>query len=235
MKEIRYRHELKHDISTSDMIAIRQRLRAIATPDPHARDGRYLIRSLYFDTPTDRALTEKQDGVSRRAKFRIRYYNGDPSVIHLEKKCKVGGLGTKISAGLNADEAQKIVDGDIGWLRSADNDLLRELYYRMTSERLTPRTIVDYTREPFIYKPGNVRVTLDYNIRSGLNCTDFLNTECITVPAARGICIMEVKWDDFLPGIIRDAVQLPHSRTQSFSKYEACRLPTLDPRVADEM
>ncbi|WP_051689369.1 VTC domain-containing protein [Butyrivibrio sp. AE2032] len=74
---MKYRHELKHDITTSDMIAIRQRLLAVAKADSHAIDGKYLIRSLYFDTPNDKALYEKQDGVSRRNKFRIRYYNGD--------------------------------------------------------------------------------------------------------------------------------------------------------------
>jgi hypothetical protein len=82
---VKYRHELKHEINTADMIAIRQRLRAVAEPDKHAVDGKYLIRSLYFDTPNDKALLEKQSGVSRRQKFRIRYYNGDKSVIHLEK------------------------------------------------------------------------------------------------------------------------------------------------------
>ena len=227
-----YRHELKHDITTADMITIRQRLRAVMEPDNHAIDGKYLIRSLYFDTPTDKALLEKQSGVSRRQKFRIRYYNGNKSVIHLEKKCKVGGLGCKISANLSENEAQSIVDGDINWMKESDNELIRELYSRMVSERLEPKVIVDYTREPFIYRPGNVRVTLDYNIRTGLRNVDFLDTECITIPAANGICIMEVKWDEFLPEIIRDIVQLPHSRTGSFSKYEACRYPILEPRYA---
>ena len=32
-KEIRYRHEWKHEISWSDLLAIRQRLRAVAKPD----------------------------------------------------------------------------------------------------------------------------------------------------------------------------------------------------------
>ena len=216
------------------MIAIRQRLRAVAEPDRHAVDGKYLIRSLYFDTPTDKALMEKISGVSRRAKFRIRYYNGDTSVIHLEKKCKVGGLGCKLSADLTREQAQSIVDGDIGWMEKSDNELIKELYARMVSERLAPKTIVDYTREPFIYGPGNVRVTLDYNIRTGLRNTDFLDTECITVPAAEGTCIMEVKWDEFLPEIIRDVVQLSHARTGSFSKYQACRLPMIEP-YSDEL
>lgn len=224
---MQFRHELKHEITVSDMIAIRQRLRAVATPDTHAVSGKYLIRSLYFDTPEDKALLEKQSGVSRRNKFRIRFYNGDTSVIHLEKKCKTANLGCKVSAPLTADEAQSIVDGNIEWMKDSEYDLVRELYSKMVSERLRPRTIVDYTREPFIFGPGNVRVTLDYNIRSGLGCVDFLNNECVTVPAAGGTCIMEVKWDNFLPDIIRDAVQLPHARTGSFSKYEVCRQPII--------
>ena len=228
---MKYRHELKHDITTSDMIAIRQRLRAIAEPDPHAIQGKYLIRSLYFDTPSDKALIEKQSGVSRRQKFRIRYYNGDKSVIHLEKKCKTGGLGLKVSANLTESQAQSIVDGDIEWMKDSEVDLIRELYSRMVSERLSPKVIVDYTREPFIYRPGNVRVTLDYNVRTGMRNTDFLDTECVTIPAAQGMCIMEVKWDEYLPEIIRDVVQLPHGRTGSFSKYEACRLPSIEPRA----
>ncbi len=226
--KVKYRHELKHEITTADMIAICQRLRAVAQADTHAIDGKYLIRSLYFDTPEDKALVEKQAGVSRRQKFRIRYYNGNKSVIHLEKKCKVGGLGTKISANLTEAEAQSIVDGDIEWMQHSDNELVKELYSKMTADRLRPKTIVDYTREPFIYGPGNVRVTLDYNIRTGLGSTDFLDAECITIPAAMGVCIMEVKWDEFLPEIIRDAVQLPHARVGSFSKYEACRQPKIE-------
>ncbi|WP_035777438.1 polyphosphate polymerase domain-containing protein [Butyrivibrio sp. AE3004] len=224
---MQFRHELKHEITTQDMITIRQRLRAVATCDPHAVDGKYLIRSLYFDTPENKALLEKQSGVSRRQKFRIRYYNKDKSVIHLEKKSKVGGLGTKISANLTEKQADSIVRGDISWMRDSENDLIRELYSRMISERLQPKTIVDYTREPFIYAPGNVRVTLDYNIRTGMQNIDFLDTECIMVPAAFGICIMEVKWDNFLPDIIRDCVQLKGTKTGSFSKYEACRQPMI--------
>lgn len=92
----------------------------------------------------------------------------------------------------------------------------------MKIQGLRPKTIVDYTREPFFFPAGNVRVTLDYDIRTGLNCTDFLNTDCVTLPASNAI-ILEVKWDEFLPDIIRDLVQLDGRRTGAFSKYAACR------------
>ena len=61
-----FRHEWKHEINALDLRILRQRLRAVAQPDPHAAGGVYQIRSLYFDTPTDRCLREKTDGVSRR-------------------------------------------------------------------------------------------------------------------------------------------------------------------------
>ena len=66
-----FRHEWKHEISYMDMLMLRQRLRAVAQTDRHAVGGKYLIRSLYFDTPSDKALLEKLNGVSRREKFRI--------------------------------------------------------------------------------------------------------------------------------------------------------------------
>lgn len=220
---VEYRHEWKHTISLSDAIAIRQRLSAIARLDAHAIDGRYLIRSLYFDDAADTALREKLDGVNRREKFRIRYYNFNPEPIHLEKKSKQNGLGCKQSADLTAAEAQAIVDGQWDWMPGDSRPLVRELYVKMRSHGLRPRTIVDYTREPFIYAPGNVRVTLDYGIRTGLGCTDFLNPNCITVPVPDDPILLEVKWDAFLPSVIRDAVQLEHRRAAAYSKYAACR------------
>ena len=224
MEEIHYRHEWKHELNYLDLLTIRQRLRAVMEPDPHAVGGKYLIRSLYFDNPDDKALREKVDGVNMREKFRIRYYNGDPSVIHLEKKSKLNGLGTKYSASLTGEEAQAIVDGDLDWMMDSGRPLVQELYCKMRYQRLRPKTIVDYTREPFIYRPGNVRVTFDYNIRTGMSCTDFLNPKCITIPAGDSPILLEVKWDEYLPEIIRAAVQTPGRRESAFSKYAQCRI-----------
>ena len=222
--EIRYRHEWKHVINYADMLVLRARPRAVARPDPHAEDGRYFIRSLYFDTPDDKALREKIDGVNMREKFRIRYYNSDLSLIHLEKKSKRNGLGTKYSAELTEAEVQKILDGDIDFLMESDQSLLQELYVKMRYQGLRPRTIVDYMREPFIYDAGNVRVTLDYDLRTSLHCEHFLEPDCVTIPAGGAPIILEVKWDEFLPSIIRDAVQLPGRRESAFSKYAQCRV-----------
>ncbi len=217
------RHEVKHEISYTDMLILRQRLQAVAYPDPHAVDGKYLIRSLYFDNLSDKALREKINGTPQREKFRIRYYNGDTSVIHLEKKSRIDSLGNKQSASLTREQAQSIVDGDTDWMPESELPLIRELYSKMRTQGIAPKTIVDYTREPFVFPAGNVRVTLDYNIRSGLRCTDLLKPDCVTVPVSDSI-VLEVKWDGFLPDIIRDAVHLTDTRAGAFSKYAACRI-----------
>jgi len=207
-----------------DMLILRQRLSAVMKPDPHAADGKYEIRSLYFDSISDKALNEKLAGVSVREKYRIRLYNRDDSVIHLERKFKHGGLGYKDSAPLTAEQAQRIVDGDTAWMGNSENEVIAGFYTRIRNEGLRPRVIVDYTREPFIYGPGNVRVTMDYNIRTALRCVDFLNPECVTVPAKDQQNILEVKWDAFLPEIIRDIVQLGDRHCSAYSKYAACRM-----------
>lgn len=224
MAKVRYRHEWKHEINYLDMLTIRQRVMAVMQPDPHTIDGKYLIRSLYFDNLDDKALREKVDGVNRREKFRIRYYNLDTSLIHLEKKSKLNGLGSKFSAPLSAEEAQAIVDGRLEWMVDSGRPLIQELYSKMQYQGMRPKTIVDYTREPFIFTPGNVRVTLDYDIRTGMGATDFLNPECPTVPAGDAPIILEVKWDDYLPDIIKDCVQTPGRRMAAFSKYAQCRV-----------
>ena len=222
--ETAWRHEWKHEISYADLLCIRQRLRAVAETDPHAVDGRYRVRSLYFDTPGDRALREKIDGADPREKFRIRCYNGDASVIRLEKKMRRGGLGTKFSAEVSAEETRKLIAGDLDWMLASGRPLVQELYCKMRYQGMRPKTIVDYTREPFLYRPGNVRVTFDYDIRTGLGCTDFLNPDCVTIPAGDAPILLEVKWDAYLPSVIRDAVHTGNLRASAPSKYAQCRI-----------
>lgn len=219
-----FRHEWKHEISLSDFVALRYRLSAVAQSDAHVIDRTYDIYSLYFDNLSDKALREKLDGVNNREKFRLRYYNKDSSLIHLEKKSKQNGLSSKDSATITAEETQAIIDGDHAWMAASSQQLIRELHFKMTVQQLRPKTIVAYTREPYIFPAGNVRVTIDYNIRTGLRCTDFLNPELITIPAGNAPIILEVKWDAFLPDIIRDAVQLNNRHSCAFSKYAACRI-----------
>ncbi len=221
---MKFRHEYKHKVNLSDIIELRTRLSAVMQRDANAdADGTYLIKSLYFDNYMDKALKEKLDGVDKREKFRIRYYNTDTSFIRLEKKSKINGMCNKQSVRITAQECQKIIDGDIGFMPASGKPLLQELYAKMHYQLLRPRCIVAYRRESFVYPPGNVRVTIDMNICGSYDIQNFLNPDLRFLQLYH-THILEVKWDEFLPQIIRDCVQMKSRNTSAFSKYAAVRV-----------
>lgn len=223
MNNLKFRHEWKHIISFSDLLVLRNRLKAVMQVDKNAINGQYFVRSLYFDNLQDKALNEKINGINNREKFRFRYYNDNNSCVFLEKKSKINGLCNKQQQKVSVEQVNKILSGDINSIVS-DNSLFTELCIKMKTQGLFPKTIVSYQREPFVFPAGNTRVTLDYNIRSGLKCTDFLNIDHVTVPTMDKQIILEVKWDEFLPSVIRDIVQMKNIRTTAFSKYAFCRI-----------
>ena len=185
--------------------------------------GSYRITSLYFDTPYDSAYKEKLDGVDNREKFRLRYYGTDTSFIRLEKKFKRKGLCGKRSASLIQDQAEKILRGDYEFLLKSADPLLIELYSKIRGKGLRPKTIVCYDREAFVYAQGNVRITLDRNLYTGLGSIDFLNTEIKGIKAMDSSRVLEVKYDEFLPELVRMAVQVPGRQAGACSKYALCR------------
>lgn len=226
MSNQKFRHEIKHFINGSDNYILRAKLKHIMTLDPFAgENSKYKIRSLYFDNYNDKALVEKLNGFNNREKFRIRMYNDDTSFIKLEKKSKSRGLCAKDAVKITYEECTRIIEGNIDWMSQSDNHLILELYMKMKNEMLRPKTIVDYTREAYIYKPGNVRVTLDSNIKTGVFSKDMLNPNLPTIGMyPPGYSILEVKYDEFLPEIINDILQTNENMSTSVSKYAACRI-----------
>lgn len=218
-----YRHEYKFRLSLADYLAIRSRLRAALRPDPHVGPaGYYRVRSVYFDNEECSALREKLDGLPHREKFRVRWYNGDTGLIHLEKKVKDRDLGYKLSCPLSREEAGRLFHGDWSWMPTGGRALLVELYAKMQSQGLRPAAVVDYQREPFLFPAGNVRVTLDQDLRQAPFVPDLLERGPVLLPAAPG-ALMEVKYDNFLPGVVQCLVQLDGRQSGAFSKYAAAR------------
>ncbi len=221
MSEPVYRHEYKYPITFAECEMLKIRLKQVMKPDPHAVNGQYVIRSLYFDNYRDKALLEKVDGTAPRAKYRIRIYNGSDNVINLEKKIKTRDLTRKVQVRLTRDECDRIISGDIDWMLGDARELVTELYLQIRGNVLRPKTLVEYTRIPFIYDAGNVRVTLDCDLRTGVNSTDLFSPEPL-VPTG-DLNVLEVKYDRFLPDIIRTLLSPVGKVRESFSKYEAAR------------
>lgn len=237
---LRWRHEDKHVICRADDMLLAWRLRKLFSHDANAdANGSYWIRSLYFDTPADRALREKLDGVNEREKFRLRYYGADSSRVRLEKKLKRKSLVAKQTAWLDSSDVEQLLTGDLDFLLTHDNALLAEFYSKLKGQLLRPAVIVSYCREAFVYKPGNVRITLDRGVRRSRQFADFLALgrrlesceeespaplhAADSVDVSEGFTILEVKYDAYLSDIVRLAVQSGHRMTQPHSKYAACR------------
>lgn len=147
------RHEWKHRISRADLLTLRQRLGILMDPDPHAKNGSYFVRSLYFDSPDNKALLEKLDGVSHREKFRIRYYDLDTTVIHLEKKTKCNGLGSKDSAPLSVTSADRPM---IDWIYASEEyTQLYHQYFREFLDTVDAQAIIQQAKTliaPYVEK-----------------------------------------------------------------------------------
>ncbi|HHW30074.1 MAG TPA: polyphosphate polymerase domain-containing protein [Clostridiaceae bacterium] len=224
MQKDRGRYELKHYINYADVIGLRARLPFVAKPDKNSINGNgYRVKSLYFDNYKDKALKEKIDGVDGREKFRLRIYNNNTSFIRLEKKSKKNGISYKEGTTISEEDCRRLLKGDFAVLKEKGNPLCLELYAKIHYQQLRPKSIVEYWREAYVYPAGNVRVTLDYDIRTGQNIYDFFSDKPAPIPVC-GVYVLEVKYDSFLPEIIRGMVSLSGRMSTSFSKYAAARI-----------
>ncbi len=222
----KYRHEYKYLIDPGQRRILLMKAQAMMQRDPHAGDdGSYVIRSLYFDDSADTCFFQNESGSDPRAKYRVRFYDNDTSFIRLEKKIKRRGMTLKRSCGLTEEEAAILAAGHIPQIRSDMPDEKRRLLLEISSHCLLPKVIVTYSRIPFIYPAGNVRVTFDGNITSSDDTERFLTGDYRQRPVLPpGKSILEVKWDELLPLHIKGMMQLDTLQWSTFSKYYTCRL-----------
>lgn len=221
----KFRHEIKVGISFFEYIELKSKLDVLLKLDNHCSvDGFYSVRSLYFDNVYDKALVEKNRGVNSREKFRLRYYDDDINFIKLEKKQKVNGLCLKTSSQISRQDVERILNGDFDKLKNCNDELLQELLFKMRTQGLRPKNIVKYDRRAYIYDSGNVRITFDMNLKSGINPHDFLdpNSE-LEISGLNQSIVLEIKYDEFIPSFIEKIVKAKQGRVQSFSKYAQCR------------
>ncbi|UQZ83916.1 VTC domain protein [Paenibacillus konkukensis] len=222
---LKFRHELKYYVNYHQYNVLRLRFRHLLKQDKHSGEtGEYHIRSLYFDDIDNKALHEKLGGVRDREKYRIRIYNFSDKIIHMEKKIKFNDYISKLKEPLTREMADAIVAGRYEPLNIPEKPLLHEVYREMKQKLLRPKVIVDYVREAYVAESGNVRLTFDKQLKTGLHSVDLFNPELATVNAFdQPIIVFEVKYDEYLPEYIRTAIQNEGLIRQSNSKYVICR------------
>lgn len=220
-----FRHEFKYEISTTQLKLIEARVSSVISLDPHVGPrGNYQIRSLYFDDWNNTCFYEKEDGTDPREKFRIRIYNGSSDRIRLEVKRKEAGKIQKKSCAMRVDQVETLIHGGRLEYEEDMHPLLKKLYLLQETRGMKPVTIVEYERVPYVYPDGNVRVTLDLDVRTSSDIGSFLDKETRCRPIMpKGKQLLEVKWDEFIPDFIYRAVHIEGLRQTTFSKYYLCR------------
>lgn len=223
--ETKYRHEMKYVISTAQIPLLKSRIEHIMQKDPHvSQDGKYTIRSLYFDDYTNRCYYENENGTDPREKFRIRIYEQSLERITLECKRKECGKTLKTSCPLTLEQAKQLIKGESLSDIESLPPLLRKMILQMRLNLFKPVVIVEYERTPYIYRNGNVRVTFDTNMSSAANTADFLLSDLPKRPIMPvGQHLLEVKFDEYLPDAIYRSLNLGCLQRTAYSKYYLCR------------
>lgn len=220
-----YRNEWKYLVTDADLAILGARLRALLPLDSHQTGDAYVIRSLYFDDLYNSCLRENEAGIDDRRKFRLRLYNGDASHIRLEIKEKLHGKTHKSSCRVDADACRALMEGRAPAIGGATPAPMNLLGVAMRSRLMAPKVIVEYQRTAFVGHAGNVRITFDRNISACAATGDFLRPQVRLTPILpAGQHVLEVKFDEFLPDPVAQALELGRLRQTAFSKYYLCRL-----------
>ena len=218
---MKYRTEWKYICSDHDLDILRHRIAALLGKDRNANREIYHIHSLYFDDYRNSCAFDNDAGNSERSKWRIRYYDEDTSFIRLERKRKKQDLCYKQSCRLKKEEYDKIMNGDISWVFwNTDERLLKEFCVDIMTKDFRPRIIVDYERTAFVDPLWNIRITFDRNISGSLDIPEFMERNYLKFPLQeKGEHILEVKFDDLLPGHLEKILHESGLQRNTFSKY----------------
>ena len=221
--EKNYRHEYKYLISKESADLLRLRLPHFMKRDTHAGNtGQYTIRSLYFDDLDYNAFYEKVSGIDSRTKFRIRCYDYNASLFRLECKEKKGHLTRKTGQTISLEDALALQRGVEGKCPDTQTGLAEELRIRRKCG-MRPVVLVDYDRTPFVCNSGNTRITLDENLRTNPYCGDILGPITTMIPVMEpDQVILEVKFDDFLPGYLSEVLADIPKVPMAISKFAMC-------------
>jgi hypothetical protein len=224
-----FRNEIKYLIPIELLPKLKNLMKPYIRLDKFAgppENPDYTVRSIYFDTKDLRYYREKNEGIKKRIKVRIRGYNqpSPDSIVFLELKRKKDNLIFKnrypcYYKNLDRILNQEIVKEDVP-LKQKDSNREKFLY-NLLSLSLKPTVLVIYEREAYHYRfNSDLRITLDKNIRSVKpQNIHSLYSEEFTVPTFRNHFVLEVKSGSPFPGWILSIIKQMHLQKRSVSKY----------------
>lgn len=222
-----YRNEWKYRVQNVDLAIIENKVAGILDLDFHSnKTGKYEVHSLYFDDYKDTCAKENDAGVSRRFKYRIRFYGSNTEILKLECKEKMDGRCYKKSTFITKESCEKILAGkadELYW--ETEDPLIKKFCIHIMTRLFEPKVIIDYERTAYVEEITNVRITLDKNISVSEDIENFFTGKYISCPIQeKDEHVLEVKFDNILPGYVKRLLTNKNMQQSSFSKYYLGRL-----------
>ena len=207
-------------LNQAEALKLRNYLSNVVHTDSHNGPDGYQVRSLYFDSLSNRDFQEKEDGLELRRKFRLRVYSPDADFALFEMKQKQGPYQRKRSLRLSRREAQALIEGDYSVLLNSGSEFGQECYSIMEMWAYRPKTVVEYDRFAFIAPENSIRITFDSGIRANeVNFNMFDRNLVLNSVMSPFAVVLEVKYNGFLLSYIKHML-LPVQKSElSVSKY----------------
>lgn len=164
------------------------------------------VNNIYFDTPDWRTFRENLAGISRRAKYRLRWYGPDTERITkavFEIKWKENLLGRK-------DHLQ--VPEVLSWPQA---DSLSQWLPLLHHNGLQAALVNSYERSYFVSADGVFRLTVDRRLR----CAAFAPYPPSFYDMPEALRVIEVKYEEHLDHRLDEMTQHWPLRLHRFSKY----------------
>lgn len=220
-----FRSEIKYIIPYEKALKMSGMLDQVLHRDVYGDEGRYMVRSQYYDSCDDRDLFDNLQGIMEKRKIRLRIYDPDTEKVKLEYKCKSNTAGRKLSMTITREEACRMEQRQYDWLLKREEELAHFLYVKMVQNIYMPKTIVEYNRLAYVSPVSNVRITFDTNMRGTQTPFGLFDHYPPYLPLLNDeLAVMEVKYDHFLPEPVRHIIDGINSVAEANSKYSSARL-----------
>ena len=224
------RSENKYLLSYVDALSLQKKLDKLLRRDTYSENGKYAVRSLYFDSLNNKDLYEKLAGLETRKKIRIRSYDPHGTRCKLEVKHKQGDAQSKKSIWIDRAETERLIAGDYGVLLDR-GDVSGDtvwFYTQMSLGGYRPVTMIEYDRLAYVYDQFDTRITFDMNIRSTEACFDLFAEAPPYFKDLGDQVVLEVKYNGKLVKFLSELFKPYHLTRVAVSKYQMGRKSYLD-------
>jgi len=225
--------EFKYIISLMERDKIIKQISPFMVLDENVKNNcSYEVRSLYFDSPFGKSYYKKKNGVSIRTKFRIRYYpdfyqNMEEDYVFIELKKRLFETLSKIRIKVPFNKALKIIENSTHEARdfyrhtSPENRrILKELWYNYERYHLKPVSVICYKRQAFNTDfISKFRITFDTKVRVRNYNFDLNFGGGKYYIKSPNICIMEIKFNKYVPEWAINIVQRDNFVREKMSKF----------------